>query len=162
MLFAEGLSSRFSMISSLRILHRPLPCPHSWRGWLRLWCAPHLAFRCTRPPIWGLPRMITWRWACGTTRHSLFLLPPFYGYAVRIAGFFAGRAAGAGHPDLCVLPGTADPVFQHPCFRKRVAICSNRAAGIIFTSGAIIILQRRQLWLAAAFGCLMAFYLNLV
>lgn len=32
--------------------------------------APHLAFRCTRPPIWGLPRMITWRWACGTTRHS--------------------------------------------------------------------------------------------
>ena len=92
----------------------------------------------------------------------LFLLPPFYGYAVRIAGFFAGRAAGAGHPDLCVLPGTADPVFQHPCFRKRVAICCNRAAGIIFTSGAIIILQRRQLWLAAAFGCLMAFYLNLV
>ena len=92
----------------------------------------------------------------------LFLLPPFYGYAVRITGFFAGRAAGAGHPDLCVLPGTADPVFQHPCFRKRVAICSSRAADIIFTSGAIIILQRRQLWLAAAFGCLMAFYLNLV
>lgn len=79
-----------------------------------------------------------------------------------LLAFFAGRAAGAGHPDLCVLPGTADPVFQHPCFRKRVAICSNRAAGIIFTSGAIIILQRRQLWLAAAFGCLMAFYLNLV
>lgn len=79
-----------------------------------------------------------------------------------LLAFFAGWAAGAGHPDLCVLPGTADPVFQHPCFRKRVAICSNRAAGIIFTSGAIIILQRRQLWLAAAFGCLMAFYLNLV
>lgn len=68
--FAVGLSSRFSMISSLRILHRPLPCPHSWRGWLQRWCAPHLAFRCIRPPIWGLPRMITWRWACGTTRHS--------------------------------------------------------------------------------------------
>ena len=61
---------------------------------------------------------------------------------------------------LRVLPGAADPVFQHPCFRKRVAICSNRAAGIIFTSGAIIILQRRQLWLAAAFGCLMAFHQN--
>ena len=67
--FAVGLSSRFSMMSSLRILHRPLPGPHSWRGWLQRWCAPHLAFRCTRPPIWGLPRMITWRWACGTTRH---------------------------------------------------------------------------------------------
>lgn len=68
--FAVGLSSRFSMISSLRILHRPLPYPHSCRGWLQRWCAPHLAFRCTRPPIWGLPRMITWRWACETTRHS--------------------------------------------------------------------------------------------
>lgn len=79
-----------------------------------------------------------------------------------LLAFLLGGAAGAGHPDLCVLPGTADPVFQHPCFRKRVAIYSNRAAGIIFTSGAIIILQRRQLWLAAAFGCLMAFYLNLV
>ena len=160
--FAVGLSSRFSMISSLRILHRPLPCPHRCRGWLQRWCAPHLAFRCTRPPIWGLPRMITWRWACGTTRHSPISAAAFLRIRCAHYWLFAGRAAGAGHPDLCVLPGTADPVFQHPCFRKRVAICSNRAAGIIFTSVAIIILQRRQLWLAAAFGCLMAFYLNLV
>lgn len=79
-----------------------------------------------------------------------------------LLAFLLGGLLGLGTLDLCVLPGTADPVFQHPCFRKRVAICSNRAAGIIFTSVAIIILQRRQLWLAAAFGCLMAFYLNLV
>lgn len=94
--FAVGLSSRFSMISSLRILHRPLPCPHRCRGWLQRWCAPHLAFRCTRPPIWGLPRMITWRWACGTTRHSPISTAAFYGYAVRITGFLLGGLLGLG------------------------------------------------------------------
>ena len=79
-----------------------------------------------------------------------------------LLAFLLGGLLGLGTLICAFCLGPLDPVFQHPCFRKRVAICSNRAAGIIFTSGAIIILQRRQLWLAAAFGCLMAFYLNLV
>ena len=59
--FYDFLTAHFAQAATL---------PAHWRGWLQRWCAPHLAFRCTRPPIWGLPRMITWRWACGTTRHS--------------------------------------------------------------------------------------------
>lgn len=45
---------------------------------------------------WGLPRMITWRWACGTTRHSPISAAAFYGYAVRIAGFLLGGLLGLG------------------------------------------------------------------
>lgn len=79
-----------------------------------------------------------------------------------LLAFLLGGLLGLGTLICAFCLGPLIQFFQHPCFRKRVAICSNRAVGIIFTSGAIIILQRRQLWLAAAFGCLMAFYLNLV
>lgn len=76
-----------------------------------------------------------------------------------LLAFLLGGLLGLGTLICAFCLGPLIQFFQHPYFRKRVAICSNRAAGIIFTSGAIIILQRRQLWLAAAFGCLMAFYL---
>ena len=79
-----------------------------------------------------------------------------------LLAFLLGGLLGLGTLICAFCLGPLIQFFNTQCFRKRVAICSNRAAGIIFTSVAIIILQRRQLWLAAAFGCLMAFYLNLV
>lgn len=74
---------------------------------------------------------------------------------------FAGRAAGAGHPDLCVLPGTADPIFNTHVSETCCNMFQPGSRHNIYQRRKHN-LQRRQLWLAAAFGCLMAFYLNLV
>lgn len=121
-----------------------------------------MAFRCTRPPILGVAPYDYL--ALGLRDHTPLPISAaaFTDTLCALLAFLLGGLLGLGTLICAFCLGPLIQFFNTHVSEKRVAICSNRAAGIIFTSGAIIILQRRQLWLAAAFGCLMAFYLNLV